>query len=900
MKPKEITAYINDKPFNAMEGEMLLSFLERHLGKGDIPTLCYDSNLKPVGACRLCTVETALEMDGQRRVTASCHTPVQAGMYIYPHSESIQKLRRNIMELVISDLDEHMTEPHESTEFSRMKERLGVTTSRYPGNIREFEVDASHPYMVSDLSLCINCHRCVAACDEIQGEFVLSMYGRGYDSHIIKGANTVFENSGCVACGACVQTCPTGAITDVFRSNIKSAGETVTRTICTYCGVGCNLEVVTEKGSIKKIRVPEKTAVNPGHLCIKGRYAFGFHRHPDRLKTPLIRRNDKFEEASWDEAYDFIASRLIDIRKAHGADAIAGISSSRCTNEENYLMQKFIRAVIGTNNIDGCARICHAPTAAGMQRTFGTGAATNSIIDLEYTDCILVVGANPTSAHPVTGAKIRQAALKGKKMIVIDPRKTVLARMADIHLQLKPGTNIALLNMMLYYIIKDGLTDTAFVEERTESYKDFREAVMELDIKAAEAVTGVSRDDVRRAAHLYAEANNAMSFHGLGVTEHFQGTYGVALVADLAMLTGNIGRRGVGVNPLRGQNNVQGSADMGVQPNQGAGYMNVTDPIHREAYEKHYGVSLPGSAGYTIPEMIEAAGNGKLKALWIMGEDVVQTEPNTDKVKKALAKLDLLVMQEIFRSETAKMANVILPGASFFEKSGTFTNGERRIQRVNKVTEPLHDSKADGQIVSEMMNKMGYPQPDYDPALVLKEISGIVPFFKGVTWEGLGEYGKQWPVREGGDDTSILHVNGFSRGKGKFIHSKFSESPELRQNKDAFPLILTTNRELVHYNCGTMTRRTPNREIMSEDVLLVNSADAKYRDVEDGQKVKLSSARGHIEIRVRITDDVNPGTVSGTFHFPEIMINKVTSDVYDEIATCPEYKVVAVDFEPLA
>ena len=399
-------------------------------------------------------------------------------------------------------------------------------------------------------------------------------------------------------------------------------------------------------------------------------------------------------------------------------------------------MQKFIRAVIGTNNIDGCARTCHAPTAAGMQRTFGTGAATNSIIDLEYTDCILVVGANPTSAHPVTGAKIRQAALKGKKMIVIDPRKTVLARMADIHLQLKPGTNIALLNMMLYYIINDGLTDTAFVQERTESYKDFREAVMELDIKAAEAVTGVSRDDVRRAAHLYAEANNAMSFHGLGVTEHFQGTYGVALVADLAMLTGNIGRRGVGVNPLRGQNNVQGSADMGVQPNQGAGYMNVTDPIHREAYEKHYGVSLPGSAGYTIPEMIEAAGNGKLKALWIMGEDVVQTEPNTDKVKKALAKLDLLVMQEIFMSETAKMANVILPGASFFEKSGTFTNGERRIQRVNKVTEPLHDSKADGQIVSEMMNKMGYPQQDYDPALVLKEISGIVPFFKGVTWEG--------------------------------------------------------------------------------------------------------------------------------------------------------------------
>ncbi len=897
IEPENHIAFIDEKPFDYTEGEMLITFLERHLGKGDIPTLCYDPNLNPVGACRLCTVEISPGPDQDRKVVASCHTPVQPGLHVYPHTEKIKRMRKNILGLVAADYPTDTLADGEETEFSRLLKRLNVQPSAngIKDHGRRFEPDHSHPYMISDLSKCINCNRCVAACDEIQGEFVLSMFGRGYDSHIIKGANETFLDSDCVSCGACVQTCPTGAITDIFKSNIRTPDEHITRTVCTYCGVGCNLEVIQQDGKITKVRAPADAEVNKGHLCLKGRYAFGFYNHPDRLQSPMIRENGKFKEVSWEEAYDFIAEKLEKIKAEYGPDHIAGISSSRCTNEENYLMQKFIRAVIGTNNIDGCARICHAPTAAGMQKTFGTGAATNSIKDLEHTDCILVIGANPTEAHPVTGAKIKQAAMKGTTLIVIDPRETTLAKYADIHLQLRPGTNVALLNMMLYYIISEGYVDHDFVDSRTEGFEEFQQEILNVDLNEAEEVTGVPREMAKMAALVYAKANNAMSFHGLGVTEHHQGTYGVTLVADLAMITGNIGRPGVGVNPLRGQNNVQGSADMGVQPNQGAGYMDVSIPENRLKYEKHYGVPLPDKIGYTIPEMIDAAHTGELKALWIMGEDVVQTEPNTDKVRKALQNLDLLVMQEIFMSETAKLATVILPGSSFFEKSGTFTNGERRIQRVNAVVQPLHNSKPDGQIVTEIMNRMGYEQPPYDAASVLREISGIVPFFKGVKWEELGENGKQWPVKEDGEDTEILHTETFGRGKGLFVHTEFTESPEIENYGMAYPLILTTNRELEHYNCGTMTRRTPNREIVPEDVLLMNPYDAVRKGIQDEDVVRMKSARGEINIRVHVTDEVKPGVVSSTFHFPEIMLNTVTSDVYDEVANCPEYKVVAVD-----
>lgn len=891
------TAYINDVACVVNEGETILQFVRRHLGKDFIPTLCDAPNLDPFGSCRVCSVDVALVKNGKAKAQASCHTPVIPGSFIYTDSDRIKKLRKNIIELVLTDhpLDCLTCEVNNNCELQTVAARVGIRDVRYPEgkNHLHREKDLSHPYMTSDFSKCINCFRCVRACDEVQGEMVLSMAGRGFDSHIIKSFDDNFFTSDCVSCGACAQACPTSAISDVFESKSIVADEKV-RTICTYCGVGCNLDVAVQNGKVKSIQAPYDADVNAGHTCLKGRYAFSFYNHADRLRTPLIRINGELQPASWEEAYDYIAEKLTHIKQTYGADAIGGISSARCTNEENYLMQKFIRVVVGTNNIDSCARVCHSPTALGMQRTFGTGAATNSIIDLKHTQCVMVIGANPTDAHPVTGAKIKQFAMKGTA-IVIDPRRTELAKYAKYHLQLRPGTNVALLNMMLYYIIKEGLEDQQFIEARTEGYTEFKDHVLAMDMDALEKITGVNKDLVREAAITYATAPNAMSFHGLGVTEHSQGTYTVMLIADLAMITGNIGRRGVGVNPLRGQNNVQGTADMGCQPHQGAGYYDVTDPQYHQMYEAFYNTKLPDYVGYKIPQMYDAAIAGKFKALFLMGEDNVQTDPNTQHVKNAMRQLDLLVVQEIFMTETAKMAHVVLPASSFLEKSGTFTNGERRIQKVQQVVEPIEGTKPDGQIVVELMNRMGYPQGPYDPKTLLEEISQIVPFFAGVKWDTLGENGKQWPVLADGSDTEILHTETFKRGKGKFQLATWRETEELLTHAGEYPYILTTNRELEHYNCGSMTRRTGNAVILPDDVLLIHPADAQKHLIADGDWVCISSARGKIDVKAHLTDEVKEGVLSSTFHYPEISMNDLTSSVSDSEALCPEYKVVAVN-----
>lgn len=894
----ESTAYINDKSYTVHQGETILHFVRRHLGKDFVPTLCDAPNLEPFGSCRVCSVDVALTKGGPTKSQASCHTPVISNSYIYTHSERITKLRKNIVELVLTDhpLDCLTCEVNNNCELQSVAAKVGVRDVRYPEgkNHLDRKKDLSHPYMTSDFSKCINCFRCVRACDEVQGEMVLSMAGRGFDSHIVKSYETTFFDSDCVSCGACAQACPTSAISDVFESKSIVADKKV-RTVCTYCGVGCNLEVSVINDKVKSIQAPYNAEVNQGHTCLKGRYAFSFYNHPDRIRTPLIKKNGRLEPATWDEAYEFIANKLTDIKKKYGSDSIAGISSARCTNEENYLMQKFIRAVIGTNNIDCCARVCHSPTAIGMQKAFGTGAATNSIDDIKYTDCILVIGANPTDAHPVTGAKLKQFALKSKTTIVIDPRRTEIAKYATYHLQLKPGTNVAILNMMLYYIISEKAEAKKFIEHRTEGYDEFREQMLKLDISEMEKITGVDRALVREAALAYANAPNAMSFHGLGVTEHTQGSYTVMLISDLAMITGNIGRRGVGVNPLRGQNNVQGAADMGCQPYQGAGYMSAYDPEINKHYEAFYKARIPVGKGYKIPEMFEASIEGKLKALWLMGEDVVQTDPNTNKVIAAMENLELLVVQELFLTETAKYATVILPGASFLEKSGTYTNGERRIQRVQKAVEPLEGTKCDGQILVDIMNKMGYEQSDYNPETLLHEISEIVPFFEGVKWNKLGDTGKQWPVKKDGTGSKILHTKSFKRGKGKFHYFDYKETEETRKNGKEYPYIITTNRELEHYNAGTMTRRTNNVKILTEDVLMINPVDAQKHFINEGDMVCVESPRGKVDVKAHITDEVKQGILSTTFHFPEIMLNIITSDEHDTEAMCPEYKVVAVN-----
>ncbi len=891
------TASINGKPYEIHEGETILSFIKRYKGEKYVPTLCDAPNLEPFGACRVCSVEVARPGNGGLKTVASCHTPVEAGMTIFPDSDSVQKLRKNIIELVLTDhpLDCLTCEVNGNCELQDVAAQVGIRKVRYPEgeNHSDRTKDLSHPYMTSEMSKCILCYRCVRACDEVQGQHVLSVAGRGFDSTIIKGMDQSFFDSDCVSCGACSQACPTSAIHDVYQSKAKRGQEKV-RTVCTYCGVGCNLEVSVKDDQVLSIQAPYDASVNAGHTCLKGRYAFAFYKHPERLKQPMIRKNGVLEPVSWPEVYAYLAEQLTSIKHLHGGDAIAGISSSRCTNEENYLMQKFIRACFGTNNIDGCARVCHSPTALGMQRTFGTGAATNSIADLKHTDCILIIGANPTAGHPVTGAKLKQKAMKGTPMIVIDPRRTEIARYATHHLQLRPGTNVAVLNMMLYYIIQENLMDADFIARRTEGFDAFCAGVMNLSIDELEAVSGVPRAQARAAAITYASAGRAMAFHGLGVTEHYQGTYAVMLIADLAMITGNIGKPGCGVNPLRGQNNVQGMADMGTQPYQGAGYLDVTDPAVRKLYEDFYGATISDRVGLTIPEMYDAALAGKLKALWVMGEDMAQSDPNTHHVVKALSSLDLLIVQEIFMTETAKLAHVVLPGASFLEKEGTFTNGERRIQRVQQVIDPVGNSKPDGQILVEMMNHLGYPQKPYSAKTMLEEISRIVPFFAGVTWENLGTNGKQWPVLPDGQDTPLLHIDSFKRGKGKFIFREFVETREILDYAQEYPFILTTNRVLEQYNAGTMTRRTPNIEIVHEDVLLIHPEDAKAQGIRHGDWVKMQSARGECRVKARLTDEVKPGILSTTFHFPELMINNVTSDVHDSIANCPEYKVVSV------
>ena len=901
---KRKIAYIDGKPYEIGPNHTsILKFVKSYLGEKKVPTLCDDPNLAPYGACRVCSVEVALEKDGPTKVVASCHTPVGENQHIFTSNEGLQNLRKNIVELVLTDhpMDCDTCEVDQNCELQTVANDLGISDHRYnnPKQHKGIPKDTSHSYMRMNLDNCINCGRCVRACDEIQGSFVLTMSGRGFESRITTDNDMLFGDSSCVSCGACAHTCPTDAISDVFQSKSAKVDKKV-RTTCSYCGVGCNLEASIKDGKVVAIDTPKETEVNAGHTCIKGRYAFGFYDHPDRLRSPLVKRNGKFEEASWDEAYDYIKEKIEKIKNENGPDAIAGISSARCTNEENYVFQKMIRAVVGTNNIDCCARICHSPTAWGMQQTFGTGAATNSTEDIYHADLFLVIGANPTNAHPVTGAKIKQQVMKGKKLIVLDPITTDLAKLADYHIRLRPGTNVAVLNMMLYYIVKGNLLNKEFVENRTEGFEEFLNHINGLDIDHLASVAGVDKQLVKEAAIAYATAKNSMEFHGLGVTEHEQGSKTVMLIADLAMITGNIGRRGVGVNPLRGQNNVQGAADMGCQPHQGAGYFPVADKKIQEFYTEKYGVVHPTKAGLKIPEIFDAAINKEVKGLWIIGEDIVQTDPNSAHVIKAMESLDLLVVQEIFMSETAKLADVVLPGTTFLEKDGTFTNTERRVQRVNKAAEPLPGTKPDGVIVTDMMQKLGYDQPTYDADQVLAEVADVVPFFKGITRERLGKLGLQWPVKEDGTDTKILHEKEFKLGKGQLKYFDFKESTEIKNNIKEYPLILTTSRVLQHYNAATMTRRTKNLNIVDEDILLVNPKDAKERELNNGDIARLYSGRGEVSLKVEVTDKVKEGIVFTTFHFPEHMVNMVTGDGKDEETKCAEYKVSAVQVQKIS
>ena len=869
----------------------------------NIPKLCASDNLEAFGSCRIC----AVEIEGRRGTPASCTTSVEAGMQVNTQTDKLARLRRNIMELYISDhpLDCLTCPSNGDCELQDMAGAVGLREVRYGfkgENHLDAQKDESNPYFTFDPSKCIVCSRCVRACEEVQGTFALTISGRGFDSTVSPGQDQPFLDSECVSCGACVQSCPTSTL---MEKSVIDAGqpEHSVVTTCAYCGVGCSFKA-DMKGSEVIRMVPYKDGqANHGHSCVKGRFAFGYATHEDRITQPMIRDSidQPWQEVSWDEAISFAAERLRSIQADHGRESIGGITSSRCTNEETYLVQKLIRAAFGNNNTDTCARVCHSPTGYGLKTTLGESAGTQTFDSVMQADLVMVIGANPTDAHPVFGSLLKRRLREGAKLIVVDPRRIDLVKSPHVetqhHLKLRPGSNVAFVNAMAHVIVTEGLEDMAFIAERCEeqAYQAWRTFISEPQHapEQTEAITGIPADELRSAARLYAQAGNAAIYYGLGVTEHSQGSSMVMGIANLALATGNIGREGVGVNPLRGQNNVQGSCDMGSFPHELPGYQHVADDAVRSRFEARWNVELDNEPGLRIPNMFDAALDGTFRGLYCQGEDIAQSDPNTSHVEAALKALDCLIVQDIFLNETAKFAHVFLPGSSFLEKDGTFTNAERRINRVRKVMPPLA-GKADWEATMLLSNALGYPMDYQDPSEIMDEIASLTPTFTGVSYERLEELGSiQWPCNESAPDgTPTMHLESFPIGKAHFAITEYVATEERSSRR--FPLLLTTGRILSQYNVGAQTRRTDNQVWHDEDVLELHPHDAEERGVNDGDWLGVASRAGETVMRARISDRMQPGVVYTTFHHPGSGANVVTTDNSDWATNCPEYKVTAV------
>ncbi|MHB1205472.1 MAG: formate dehydrogenase subunit alpha [Rhodospirillaceae bacterium] len=868
-----------------------------------IPKLCATDSLNSFGSCRLCLVEVA----GRNGTPASCTTPVAEGMQVSTQTPTLKKLRRNVMELYISDhpLDCLTCAANGDCELQDMAGAVGLREVRYGyegENHLKLEKDTSNPYFDFDPSKCIVCSRCVRACEEVQGTFALTVEGRGFESKIAAGMNGEFLDSECVSCGACVQACPTATLIEKSVVDIGQPEHSVVTT-CAYCGVGCAFKAEMRGTEVVRM-VPYKGGkANHGHSCVKGRFAWGYATHKDRILKPMIREkiSDPWREVSWDEAIGRVASEFKRIQTTYGRGAIGGITSSRCTNEETYLVQKLVRAVFRNNNVDTCARVCHSPTGYGLKTTFGTSAGTQDFDSVDEADVIMVIGANPTDGHPVFASRMKKRLREGAKLIVIDPRRIDLVRTphveASYHLPLLPGTNVAMANAVAHVIVTEGLVDEKFVRERCD-WDEFQHwaafvAQPHNSPEAVSGVTGVPADDIRQAARLYATGGNGAIYYGLGVTEHSQGTTMVMCMANLAMATGNIGRRGVGVNPLRGQNNVQGSCDMGSFPHEFSGYRHVSDEATRAMFETLWGVPLDSEPGLRIPNMFDAAVDGSFKGLYVQGEDIVQSDPNTAHVIAGMSAMECVVVQDLFLCETAKFAHVFLPGSSFLEKDGTFTNAERRISRVRKVMPPMA-GLADWETTVAIAKAMGFEMNYSHPSEIMDEIATATPTFTGVSYDRIDELGSiQWPCNDKAvAGTPIMHMDAFVRGKGKFIITEYVPTDE--RTSARFPLILTTGRILSQYNVGAQTRRTQNIIWHEEDRLEIHPFDAESRGVRDGDLVKVQSRAGATSLRARITDRVAPGVVYTTFHHPDTQINVVTTEYSDWATNCPEYKVTAV------
>ncbi|KAF3997575.1 formate dehydrogenase subunit alpha [Glaciimonas immobilis] len=874
----------------------------------NVPKLCATDSLEPFGSCRLCLVE----IDGKRGYPASCTTPCEPGMKVRTQTPKLADIRRGVMELYISDhpLDCLTCPTNGNCELQDMAGVVGLRDVRYGyegSNHLKMEKDESNPYFTYDPSKCIVCNRCVRACEETQGTFALTIDGRGFESRVSAGQMDSFMESECVSCGACVQACPTATLTEKTVITMGQA-EHSKITTCAYCGVGCSFKAEMKGNEVVRM-VPHKDGkANHGHSCVKGRFAWGYATHKDRMTKPMIRSKitDPWREVSWEEALGYAASEFRRIQAKHGKDSIGGITSSRCTNEETYLVQKLVRAAFGNNNVDTCARVCHSPTGYGLKQTLGEAAGTQTFDSVMKSDVIMIIGANPAAAHPVFASQMKRRLRQGAKLIVVDPRTTEMVKSphvaADYHLKLRPGTNVALISAMAHVIVSEGLEDAAFVAERcdTKSYADWREFVLrpENSPEAMADITGVPAAELRGAARLFATNGNGAIYYGLGVTEHAQGSTMVIGIANLAMATGNVGREGVGVNPLRGQNNVQGSCDMGSFPHELPGYRHVSDTTVRTEFEDAWGVPLSPEPGLRIPNMFDAALDGSFLGLYCEGEDIVQSDPDTQHVIAAMMAMECIVVQDLFLNETAKYAHVFLPGSSFLEKDGTFTNAERRISRVRKVM-PAKAGKSDWEVTVALSNALGYPMHYNHPSEIMDEIAALTPTFKGVSYAKLDEVGSlQWPCNDAAPEgTPIMHIGEFVRGKGKFINTQyFATDEKVTLN---FPLILTTGRILSHYNVGAQTRRTENVAWHSEDRLEIHPHDAEDRNIKQDDWVGIESRAGQTVLRATVTENVQPGVVYTTFHHPESGANVITTDNSDWATNCPEYKVTAVQVMPV-
>ncbi|MEP7295550.1 MAG: formate dehydrogenase subunit alpha [Burkholderiales bacterium] len=873
-----------------------------------VPKLCATDSLEPFGSCRLCLIE----IDGRKGYPASCTTPAEAGMKVRTQSPKLQELRKGVMELYISDhpLDCLTCSANGNCELQDMAGVAGLRNVRYGfdgANHLKSEKDESNPYFTYDASKCIVCNRCVRACEETQGTFALTISGRGFESRVSPGMDEPFMESECVSCGACVEACPTATLQEKTVIWLGQP-EHSKITTCAYCGVGCGFKAEMKGNEVVRMVPWKDGAANEGHSCVKGRFAWGYATHQDRITTPMIRRkiSDPWQAVSWEEAIGYAASEFKRIQAKHGRDSIGGIVSSRCTNEEGYLVQKLVRAAFGNNNVDTCARVCHSPTGYGLKQTLGESAGTQTFKSVEKADVILVMGANPTDGHPVFASRMKKRLREGAKLIVIDPRRIDIVKsphiQAEYHLQLRPGTNVAVVTALAHTIVTEGLLAEPYIAERCDekSFREWREFVSrpENSPEATEAVSGVPAPDLRAAARLYATGGNAAIYYGLGVTEHSQGSTTVMAIANLAMATGNVGREGVGVNPLRGQNNVQGSCDIGSFPHELPGYRHVSDTTVRTQFEQAWGVELQSEPGLRIPNMFDAALDGSFMGLYCEGEDIVQSDPDTQHVAHALEAMECIVVQDLFLNETAKYAHVFLPGSSFLEKDGTFTNAERRISRVTKVMPPKAQY-ADWEVTMLLSNALGYPMNYKHPSEIMAEIAALTPTFSGVSYELIDKLGSvQWPCNAAAPSgTPTMHVDKFVRGKGRFIITQYVASDEKVTRK--FPLLLTTGRILSQYNVGAQTRRTENNQWHSEDRLEIHPHDAEDRGVKDGDWVGIQSRAGDTVLRAVVSERMQPGVVYTTFHFPESGANVITTDSSDWATNCPEYKVTAVQVMPV-